>query len=184
MEILIVIGLIVIGAFYIVSLYNTLVKKRTLAEEGYSGIDVQLKRRADLIPNLVETVKGYMEHEKGTLENITSLRARAQSATNPEERLKAEAGISGALANIMAVAENYPQLQASSNFISLQGDLSAIEDQLQMARRYYNGAARDLNILVEQFPSNIVASHFGFEKKPFFEIENEADRQVQKVSFK
>ena len=112
------------------------------------------------------------------------LRARAQSATNPEERLKAEAGISGALANILSVSENYPQLQASSNFIDLQNELSSIEDQLQMARRYYNGTVRDLNMMVEQFPSNIIAGSFGFSKKPFFEIENEADRDVQKVSFK
>jgi LemA protein len=183
MEILVVIGVISIAVFYIVSIYNKLVKNRTLAEEGYSGIDVQLKRRADLIPNLVETVKGYMGHEKGTLENITALRTRAQSAGNPEDRLKAEAAISGALANIMMVAENYPQLQASSNFVDLQGQLSQIEEQLQMARRYYNGAVRDLNVMIEQFPSNMVAKHFGFEKKPFFEIENQADREVQKVSF-
>lgn len=183
MDILIFLAVLAVIVYYFVGVYNGLVKKRTLAEEGFSGIDVQLKRRADLIPNLIETVKGYMGHEKGTLENITALRTRAQSATNPEDRLKAEAGISGALANIMMVAENYPQLQASSSFVNLQGELSGIEEQLQMARRYYNSAARDLNVMIEQFPSNIIAGHFRFEKKPFFEIENEADRQVQKVSF-
>ena len=184
MELLIVIGVVVIAVIYIISLYNKLVKVRTLAEEGYSGIDVQLKRRADLIPNLIETVKGYMDHEKGTLENITALRVKAQSAATPEDRLKAEGAISGALANIMAVAENYPQLQASSSFVNLQNELSGIEEQLQMARRYYNGTVRELNVMVEQVPSNIIAGMFGFAKQPFFEIDNEADRQVQKVSFK
>lgn len=184
MEFLIVIGVVVLIAIYFVSVYNRLVSKRTLAEEGFSGIDVQLKRRADLIPNLVETVKGYMDHEKGTLENITALRAKAQTTTNPEDRLKTEAAISGALANIMAVAESYPQLQASSNFNNLQSELASIEEQLQMARRYYNGTVRELNVMIEQFPSNLIAGSFGFTKKPFFEIDNEADRQVQKVSFK
>lgn len=169
--------------FYVISLYNRLVSKTTLAEEGFSGIDVQLKRRADLIPNLIETVKGYMGHEKTTLENITALRTRAQGATSVDDRLVAEAGISKALAGIMMVAENYPQLQASSSFVNLQGQLSEIENQLQMARRYYNGAARDLNVMVDQFPGNLIASRFGFSKRPFFELENDADRQVQKVSF-
>lgn len=184
MELLIVAVVLLFIAFYFITIYNNLVKSRTLAEEGYSGIDVQLKRRADLIPNLVETVKGYMDHEKGTLENITALRAKAQNAGSPEERLKAEAGISGALANILAVAENYPQLRASDNFVDLQNELSSIEEHLQMARRYYNGTVRDLNVMIEQFPSNIIAGMFHFEKKPFFEIDNEADRQVQKVSFR
>jgi len=184
MGMLIVVGILVVGAFYIVGLYNGLVKKRTLAEEGYSGIDVQLKRRADLIPNLVETVKGYMEHERGTLDDITALRTKSQIAATPDDKFAVETQISKALSSIMMVAENYPQLQASSNFNSLQEQLSSIEEQLQMARRYYNGAARDLNVMVEQFPSNMVAQRFGFQKKPFFEIENEADRAVQKVSFK
>ena len=169
--------------FYVISLYNRLVSKKTLAEEGFSGIDVQLKRRADLIPNLIETVKGYMQHEKSTLENITAWRARAQGATSVDDRLVAEAGITKALAGIMMVAENYPQLQASSSFVNLQGQLSEIENQLQMARRYYNGAARDLNVMVDRFPGNWIAARFGFTKKPFFELDNEADRQVQKVSF-
>ena len=184
MELLIVAVALLLIAFYVITLYNNLVKARTLAEEGFSGIDVQLKRRADLIPNHVETVKGYMDHEKGTLENITALRAKAQASHTPEERFKAEAGISGALANILAVAENYPQLRASDNFVDLQNELSGIEEQLQMARRYYNGTVRDLNVMVEQFPGNIIAGMFRFEKKAFFEIDNEVDRQVQKVSFK
>lgn len=183
MGIWVFLGAVVLVVMYAISTYNKLVSKRTMSEEGFSGIDVQLKRRADLIPNLIETVKGYMTHEKSTLERVTELRTQAQSATNLDDRFKAEAGISKALGSIMMVAENYPQLQASSSFVTLQGELSSIEEQLQLARRYYNGTARDLNVLVEQFPSNIIAGKFNFEKKPFFEIENEADRNVQKVSF-
>lgn len=177
---IVVAGLVVL---YAVGVYNKLVTKRAMTEESFSGIDVQLKRRADLIPNLIETVKGYMTHEQGTLEKVTAMRARAQSATNPDERFKAEAGISSLLGNIMAVAENYPELKASTNFINLQNELSGIEEHIQFARRYYNGAARDLNIMIQQFPSNIVAGMFHFEQKPYFEIEDEADRKVQRVSF-
>ena len=183
MSLLIVLGVVVLGVIYAISIYNNLVSKRTMAEEGFSGIDVQLKRRADLIPNLVETVKGYTKHESGVLEKITEWRARAQGATNNEERFKAEAGVSQALANVFAVSENYPDLKANTNFIDLQNKLSEIEDQLQLARRYYNGTVRDLNMMIDQFPSNIIANHYRFEKKVFFEIDNEADRQVQKVSF-
>lgn len=181
---IIVFGLVGAVGYYAASVYNSLVRKRAMTEESFSGIDVQLKRRSDLIPNLVETVKGYMDHERSTLENITALRARAQTAATPEERIKTESAISGLLGNIMAVAENYPDLRASTNFVNLQGELSAIEGELQLARRYYNGSARDLNIMIDQFPTNVVAMFFHFQKKPYFEIENEADRQVQKVSFK
>lgn len=111
------------------------------------------------------------------------MRARAQSATSPEERFKAEAGISSLLGNIMAVSENYPALKASENFISLQNDLSKIEDEIQFSRRYYNGSARDLNIMIQQFPTNVIAGVFKFDEKPYFEIENEEERKVQKVSF-
>ena len=167
-----------------ISIYNNLVSKKAMADEAFSGIDVQLKRRTDLIPNLVETVKGYAAHESGTLEKVTALRTSAQNATSPQERFQAEAGLSKALANVFAVAENYPQLRASENFTQLQGQLAAIEDQIQMSRRYYNGASRDLNILIDQFPSNIFARRFRFEKKPYFELENEADRNAVKVDFK
>ncbi|HNQ92503.1 MAG TPA: LemA family protein [Alphaproteobacteria bacterium] len=177
---IVVAGLVVL---YAVSVYNKLVTKRAMTEESYSGIDVQLKRRADLIPNLVETVKGYMTHEQTTLEKVTAMRARAEAATTPDERFKAEAGISSLIGNIMAVAESYPELKASANFINLQGELSGIEEQIQFARRYYNGSARDMNIMIQKFPSNIVAGMFRFEQKPYFEIEDEADRKVQKVSF-
>ncbi|OIN86337.1 MAG: hypothetical protein AUJ12_06175 [Alphaproteobacteria bacterium CG1_02_46_17] len=181
---LIVLGVVAVVVSYAIGIYNTLVTKRTMSEEAFSGVDVQLKRRADLIPNLVETVKGYMVHEAATLEKVTAMRARAQNATSPDERFKAEAGISSLLGNIMAVSENYPDLKASENFTNLQGELSQIEEQIQMARRYYNGSARELNIMIDQFPSNVIANIFDFEKKTFFEIANEADREVQKVSFK
>ncbi len=181
---LILSGIAAVIVFYCISVYNALVTKRAMSEEAFSGVDVQLKRRADLIPNLVETVKGYMTHEAETLEKVTAMRARAQSAATPDERFKAEAGISSLLGNIMAVSENYPDLKASENFTNLQAELSQIEEQIQMARRYYNGSARELNIMVDQFPSNMIANIFHFEKKTFFEIENESDREVQKVSFK
>lgn len=168
---------------FVVSVYNRLVSKRTMAEEGFSGIDVQLKRRYDLIPNLVEIVKGYTKHESGVLEKVTEWRARAQGAGNTDERFKAEAGLSQALANVFAVSENYPDLKANTNFIELQTQLADIEEQIQLSRRYYNGTVRDLNMMIDQFPSNLVAQKFNFEKKAFFEIENEAERAPQKVSF-
>lgn len=175
-----IIGFIVV---YGIGTYNSLVTKRTMANESFSGVDVQLKRRADLIPNLVETVKGYMTHESKTLENVTAMRARAQKAGTADERFQAESAISGLIGNIMAVSENYPDLRASENFASLQAELTEIEEQLQLARRYYNGAVRNLNIMIEQFPSNVIAGIFNFEKKTFFEITNDAEREVQKVSF-
>ncbi|MDY0029920.1 MAG: LemA family protein [Pseudobdellovibrionaceae bacterium] len=176
-------ALIGFSVVYAVSIYNALIKKRAMAEESFSGVDVQLKRRADLIPNLVETVKGYMTHESGTLEKVTAMRARAQNASSSDERFQAESQISSLLGNIMAVSENYPDLKASANFTNLQAELSGIEEQIQMSRRYYNGTVRDLNIMIDQFPTNIIAGMGGFTKKEFFEIENEADREVQKVSF-
>ncbi|ODT33773.1 MAG: hypothetical protein ABS55_12510 [Lautropia sp. SCN 70-15] len=168
-----------------VSLYNGLVKRRNLAEEGWSGIDVQLKRRADLVPNLVETVKGYATHERELLENVTELRnqARAAPAGDVAARSQIEGMLSGALGRLLAIVENYPELKANQNFLALQESLQGVEHDIQMARRYYNGATRDLNVMVESFPSNLVASWFGFGKKPFFEIEDAAAREAPKVSF-
>lgn len=179
---MILVGFAVMAA-YIAITYNQLVSKRNLAEEGFSGMDVQLKRRHDLIPNLLETVKGYMQHEQSTLEKVTQMRAQAGQAKTVEDRAKAEAGLSAALGGIFAVAEQYPELKASQNFIGLQQELSGIEEQIQLARRYYNGSVRDLNTLAEQFPSNIVANMFHFEKKAYFEMESAAERAVPKVSF-
>ncbi|WP_346899571.1 LemA family protein [uncultured Roseibium sp.] len=181
----IILGLLVLIALYVIYLYNQLVQKRQMVEEGWSGIDVQLKRRADLIPNLVETVKGYATHERGTLEEVTEMRAKAASVPSGDVagRAHAEGMLSQALGRLFAVAEAYPDLKASSNFQDLHASLDAIEDALQMARRYYNGAVRALNVMVESFPSNLIASQFKFEKREYFEIEDAADRAVPKVSF-
>ena len=180
-----IIALVVVIGLYLVSLYNGLVKSRQMAEEAWSGIDVQLKRRADLIPNLVETVKGYAAHEKSTLEEVVSLRNRAQAvpAGDVEGRAAVEGQLSQALGRLFALAEAYPDLKANQNYLELQTSLETVEGEIQMARRYYNGAARDLNVRVESFPSNLVAGQFGFSKKPYFEIANEADRAVPTVKF-
>lgn len=172
----------VVAALSAVMIYNRLVRARNLVEEAWSGIDVQLKRRTDLLPNLVETVKGYMQHERGVLEQVTALRARSLSAATVEERASVEGAMSRALGALFAVAENYPDLKANQNFLDLQSTLTSLEEQIQLARRYYNGTARDLNILVESFPSNLFAAMFGFRKAPFFEIP-ESDKAVPQVRF-
>ncbi len=179
----IILGLIVAALLYGVTAYNNLVRKKTSVEEGWSGIETQLKRRANLIPNLVETVKGYASHEKGTLEEVTQLRTQSMQAQGITERGQKEGQLTAALGRLFAVAENYPDLKANENFLSLQKDLSETEDQIQMARRYYNGAVRNLNIAVESFPSNLIASGFSFRKAEFFEIDDAADRAVPEVSF-
>lgn len=172
-------------ALFGVVLYNSLVKSRQMAEEAWSGIDVQLKRRADLIPNLIETVKGYATHEKSTLEGVIELRNKAQAipAGDVATRGTAENLLGVALGRVMAIAEAYPDLKANENFVEMQRALDGIEGEIQMARRYYNGSARELNIKVESFPSNLIASPFGFAKKDYFEITNEADRALPQVKF-
>lgn len=169
----------------VIVLYNRLVKARQMVEEGWSGISVQLKRRSDLIPNLLAAVKGYMSHEKDVLERVTELRARSEAAegAEPAERAKIEGALSGALVRLFAVMENYPDLKASQNVIDFQDALEDIENHLQMARRYYNGAVRNLNVLVESFPSNLVAGQFGFRKAQYFELDDEQDRAVPQVEF-
>ncbi|MDX0219033.1 LemA family protein [Sinorhizobium meliloti] len=170
---------------YLVFVYNGLVKARQMAEEAWSGIDVQLKRRADLIPNLIETVKGYAAHEKSTLEEVVTLRNRAQAVPEGDvaARAAAEGALSQALGRVFALAEAYPDLKANENFAELQRSLETIEGEIQMSRRYYNGAARDLNVKVESFPSNLIANAFRFVKASYFEITNEADRAVPSVKF-
>ena len=180
---LILLGIAAVLVVWFITIYNGLVKLRTMVEEGWSGIDVQLKRRANLIPNLVETVKGYMSHEKTLLNEVTELRTRSLDATEVGQQSAVEDQLSRAISRIFAVAENYPDLKASRNFIDLQQQLAEIEDQIQMARRYYNGTVRNLNIKVDQFPSNIVAARFNFVKAEFFEIEEPGDRAVPKVAF-
>lgn len=192
---LILLGLIVVAALWGVSLFNGLVRRKNLVAEGWSGIEAQLKRRADLIPNLVETVKGYAAHERTTFDELARLRSAGQSQAqaqaqsqgptpdNIAARAQTETAISAAIGRVMAVAEAYPDLKASGNFQSLQKELADIEDQIQLARRYYNGTARDFNVMIEQFPSNLVANMGGFKPAPFFQIENDADRTAPKVSF-
>ncbi|MDM9626590.1 LemA family protein [Rhizobium sp. S152] len=181
----IILGIIVLIALYAVFVYNGLVRARQMAEEAWSGIDVQLKRRADLIPNLIETVKGYATHEKTTLEEVVKLRNQAQAVPSGDVagRAQAEGLLGAALGRVMALAEAYPDLKANENFRELQTSLETMESEIQMARRYYNGAARDLNVKVESFPSNLVANQFGFQKREYFEITNEADRAVPSVKF-
>ena len=172
-------------AAYAVFVYNGLVKSRQMTEEAWSGIDVQLKRRADLIPNLIETVKGYAAHEKSTFEEVVAMRNRAQAVPSGdvEGRAQAEGLLGQALGKLFALAEAYPDLKANQNFSELQASLEEIESEIQMSRRYYNGAARDLNVKVESFPNNLVAGQFGFSKREYFEIENAADRAVPTVKF-
>lgn len=170
---------------YAVIIYNGLVRLRQMVQEAWSGIDVQLKRRADLIPNLLNTVKGYANHEQETLREVTEMRTRAQAvpAGDIAGRAAAEGMLSQALGKLFAVAEAYPDLKANENFKDLQDTLETIESEIQMARRYYNGSARDLNIKVESFPSNLVANNFGFTQAAYFELENATDRAVPNVDF-
>lgn len=181
----IVLGLLALVVVYAIIVYNGLVKSRQMTEEAWSGIDVQLKRRADLIPNIIETVKGYASHEKETLEKVVELRNRAQSipANNIQARAEVEGQLGQALGRLFALAEAYPDLKANQGFLELQGTLETIEGEIQMSRRYYNGAARDLNVKVDSFPSNLVARNFGFSKAGYFEIANDADRAVPTVKF-
>jgi len=181
----IIIALIAALLLWGASTFNGLVRRRNMVAEGWSGIETQLKRRADLIPNLVETVKGYAAHERGTLDELTKLRASAQHAPSGDVQARAdtERQITAMIGRVMAVAEAYPDLKASANFQALQRDLGEVEDQIQLARRYYNGTVRDFNVMIEQVPSNIIASWFAFKQAAFFEIENAADRDVPKVSF-
>ncbi|MCA1489546.1 LemA family protein [Sinorhizobium alkalisoli] len=170
---------------YLVYVYNSLVRARQMTQEAWSGIDVQLKRRADLIPNLIETVKGYAAHEKSTLEEVVALRNRAQAVPEGDVagRAAVEGALSQALGRLFALAEAYPDLKANQNFAELQRSLETIEGEIQMSRRYYNGAARDLNVKVESFPSNLIANLFRFARAGYFEITNEADRAVPSVRF-
>jgi len=177
---LIFLAIVAIGG---VTIYNSLVKLRTQAQGAWADIDVQLKRRYDLIPNLVETVKGYASHEKDTLEAVINARNRAMSASGPAEKAQAENMLTGTLKSLFALSEAYPQLRAVESFTSLQGTLEEIEGAVQSARRYYNAVVRDYNTKVEQFPSVLVANAFRFEKEEFFELDDEVQREAPKVSF-
>lgn len=180
---LIIIGIIAIFLLYAVSIYNRLVKLKNLVQEAWSSIDVMLKKRHDLIPNLVETVKGYATHERETLESVTRARNQAVGANSLEAKEAAEKNLNQAMMNLFAVAEQYPDLKANANFQQLQGELTSIENDIEKSRRYYNGTARENNTLVESFPSNIVANMFKFEKVSYFELDNIAEREVPTVKF-
>ncbi|SIT00498.1 LemA family protein [Neptunomonas antarctica] len=176
-------ALIVACALYVISLYNGLVDKKTRAEEAWSGIEVQLKRRHNLIPNLIETVKGYASHEQQTFEKVVNARNNAiktgQSST--ASTAQAETVLSGALRQLFALAEDYPDLKANTNFLDLQEQLKELEDHIQMARRFYNGSTRDLNIMVDSFPSNLVAQRFSFNRFDFFELDEIESADVKKA---
>lgn len=180
---LIIGAVLLLLAFYAIGIYNRLVKGKNLVAEGWSGIDVQLKKRYDLIPNLVETVKGYAAHEKETFENVTRARTAAQQATTVEAHQAAENKLNNALMNLFAVAERYPDLKANTNFLDLQTALGQIEGDIEKARRYYNGTVREQNTLIESFPSNLIANAFGFVRSVFFELEDQAQKQAPQVKF-
>jgi LemA protein len=180
---LILLGLIVLGVLYLVSNYNSLVRLRNQVKNAWSQIDVQLKRRHNLIPNLIETVKGYMTHEKETLENITRARAGAMSANTVAEKAKAESALGGALGKFNLVVENYPDLKANQNFLALQEELTSTENKISFARQSYNDQVLFYNNKIEMFPSNIIAGMFNFVKEEFFELKDEAERAVPKVKF-
>lgn len=183
MAMLILLAVIVVVIVVVIVLYNSLVQLRVRADEAWSDIDVQLKRRHDLIPNLVETVKGYAGHEKGTFENIAKFRSVAMTAQGPADKAVAEGQLTMALRGLLAVAENYPQLRASEQFTALQGSLGQIEEALQNARRYYNAVVRDFNSSIQTFPGVIVAGTFGFTPRHFFEMESASDRETPQVKF-
>ena len=176
-------GLLALLALIAVSLYNSLVSLRVRSDEAWSGIATQLKRRHDLIPNLVETVKGYAAHERGVFERVTEMRSRAMSATTPAQAAQAEGLLGQALRGLYAVAENYPELKANQNFLSLQQSLAETENAIAGSRQAYNGVVRDLNTRIQTVPSSVIAGMFDFRPREFFEIEDAGDRAVPQVRF-
>ncbi len=180
---LIVLGILVLLVILGISMYNSLVRLKVTCDNAWADIDVQLKRRYDLIPNLVETVKGYAAHEKGTFEAVVNARNRAMTATGPADKAAAENMLTGALKSLFALAEAYPQLRAIESFTSLQNSLSQIEETVQNARRYYNAVVRDLNTKILQFPTNIIAGMMSLKQREFFEVSAAAEREAPKVSF-
>ncbi len=183
MTLLILLGLAIVVAVILIGMYNSLVGLRNQVKNAWAQIDVQLKRRYDLIPNLIETVKGYMKHERDTLESVTRMRAQAMEATGVADRSKAEGMLSSALGQLKIAVENYPDLKANQNFLALQEELTSTENKISFARQNYNDQVLFFNNKTEMFPSNIVAGMFGFKKEVFFEIENREERIVPKVSF-
>jgi len=179
----IILIVVVAVVLWIIAAFNSLVTLKNRAKEAWADIDVQLKRRYDLIPNLVETVKGYATHERELFEKVTQARASAMGATGLKDKAVAENTLSGTLKSLFAVAENYPELKASQNFLALQNELTDTEDKIQAARRFYNTNVRDLNIKVEIFPANMIASSFGFKQMELFQTANDAEREPVAVKF-
>ncbi|MBI3989740.1 MAG: LemA family protein [candidate division NC10 bacterium] len=180
---LLIFGVLVLLVGGVILLYNGLVRLRVRSDEAWSDIDAQLKRRYDLIPNLVETVKGYASHERGLFEKVAELRSRAMGTPGPREKGAVEGELTQALRTLFAVAENYPQLRASENFLQLQQNLAEVEEQIQLSRRYYNAVVRDLNTRIRVFPSNLIASWFDFKERDFFELEAPEERRPVRVQF-
>ncbi|EDS73400.1 LemA family protein [Anaerofustis stercorihominis] len=178
--ILVVVALLVI---YLITCYNSFVKLNNKIKEAYATMDVYLKKRYDLIPNLVETVKGYAKHEQGTLEKVIQARNMAMNAGSVDERVEGENILSGTLKSLFALSESYPDLKANENFVSLQSDLNRMEEEIASSRKYYNAIVNTFNTKTEVFPSNLIANMFGFSVKPLFEVENENERQNVKVEF-
>ncbi len=176
-------GILVLLVGGAILLYNGLVQLRVRSDEAWSDIEAQLKRRYDLIPNLVEAVKGYASHERGLFEKVAELRSRAMGAPGLREKGQAEGELTQALRTLFAVAENYPQLWANENFLKLQQNLAEVEEQIQLSRRYYNAVVRDLNTRIMVFPSNLIASWFGFKERDFFELEAPEERRPVRVQF-
>jgi LemA protein len=184
MYLLIFIALLFLIVIYVIQLYNQLVKGKVNVSEAWSGMDVQLKKRYDLIPNLIETVKAYMVHERETLESVTLARTSAMQAQGVENQQQAENFLARSMSGLFALAEKYPDLKANTNFLKMQEDLNAIENDIEKSRRYYNGTVRDQQVLIDSFPSNLIANGFGFKNLPFFELESSTERHVPNVSFK
>ena len=179
----ILLAILAAAVIYVVAVFNRLVRQRNLVREGWSGIDVQLKRRTDLVPNLVETVKAYAAHERAVLGEVTAMRASSIAASGVGRQATAEQGLQASLGRLLAVAEAYPELKADKNFLALQEQLAGIEDQLQMARRYYNGTVRNLNIVIQSFPSNLLAGMLGFREEPYFQLDDRSEAAAPAIAF-
>jgi LemA protein len=180
---IIILAVVLVFALFVIGIYNALIRLRNQVDNAWSQIDVQLKRRHDLIPNLVETAKGYMQHERGTFEAITEARSRAMGAKTVSEASKAEGALGDALSKFMLVVENYPDLKANQNFLALQEELTSTENRISFARQSYNDQVLFFNNKTQMFPSNVIANMFNFSKRDFFELEVAAEREVPKVSF-
>lgn len=180
---LIIVGIVVLGAIVLISLYNRLVSLKNHRENAFADIDVQLTNRFDLVGNLVETVKGYVKHEKETLQGVTEARTSFMNAQGIDEKLAASNQLTGALKSLFAVSESYPDLKANENFLQLQSELSDLENKLAAARRFFNATTREYNTAIQTFPSNLIAKHFGFQPEAFFELEDQEAKKAPKVQF-